>query len=490
MVADPWFWAALAMALLWLATWWWAGRRHAEGAAAREPELAALRERIAELRDDLDVARDEAERLKARDIDRESTREALIRELAMVQARSERTVALEQALHAREAELATLRHRSETLYAQAAAMKVRLDEEGRSASERIAMLERVRAEFAESFRRLAADLLDERAQRLGTDNQQQLAQILDPLRTELKDMQAQVQRAYLDEARERGVLTREIETLRGLNVRLSDEARQLTQALRGDTRVQGGWGEAVLTRVLESAGLVEHQHYSIQQVYRDEGGGRPRPDVIVHLPQQRELVLDAKVSLTAYERAISATVPAQRQAAMDEHLQSLRRHIEGLARRDYAGLLHGRTLDLVLMFVPIESALVDAMRHDPALAGDALERGIALVSPSTLLLQLRVVAELWKQEQRYRHAQEIADRAGRLYDRFVGFVADLDQAREAQQRALHELDQACAKLKTGRGNLIRQAEQLRELGARHQKRLPTEWVDGAEDSPPADTTNM
>lgn len=489
-MADVWFWVALTLLLLWLVTAWWAGRRYAEGAAARDPELAALRERLAELRDDLDLARDESERLKTRDIERETQREALIRELATLQTRAERTSMLEQSLQAREAELAALRQRSETLYAQAAAMKVRMDEEGRSANERIAMLERVRAEFAESFRRLAADLLDERAQRLVADNQQQLAQILDPLRAELKDMQTQVQRAYLDEARERGVLTREIETLRGLNVRLSDDARQLTQALRGDTRVQGGWGEAVLTRVLESAGLLEHQHYSIQQVYRDESGGRPRPDVIVHLPHSRELVLDAKVSLTAYERALSAATPAQQQAAMDEHLQSLRRHVDGLARRDYAALLQGRTLDLVLMFVPIESALIDAMRHDPTLPTEALERGIALVSPSTLLLQLRVVAELWKQEQRYRHAQEIADRAGRLYDRFVGFITDLEQAREAQQRALHELDQAFGKLKTGRGNLIRQAEQLRELGARHQKRLSPEWVDGAEESPSADNTPL
>lgn len=485
MSADPWFWSALVLALLTLLSAWRGGRRYAEGAAAREPELAALRDRIAELRDDLDLLRDECERLRARD----QAREPLIGEIAALQARVERTQALEHSLQSRESELAALRQRSETLYAQAAALKVRLDEEGRSAHERIALLERVRAEFAESFRGLAAELLDERAQRLGADNQQQMAQILDPLRSELKAMQDQVQRAYLDEARERGVLTREIETLRGLNLRLGEEARQLTLALRGDNRLQGGWGEAVLTRVLESAGLLEHQHYSIQQVYRDESGARPRPDVVVHLPQARELVLDAKVSLTAYERALAAEAPAQQRAALDEHLQSLRRHIDGLARRDYAALLQGRSLDLVLMFVPIESALVDALRHDPGLAADALQRGIALVSPSTLLLQLRIVAELWKQDQRYHHAQEIADRAGRLYDRFVGFVGDLDQAREAQQRALQALDQAAAKLKSGRGNLIRQAEQLRALGARHQKRLSSTWVDGAADAAPEGETD-
>ena len=315
-------------------------------------------------------------------------------------------------------------------------------------------------------------VLEDKSQRLIAENSAQIGGLLTPVREQLKTFQDAVQQAYVQEARERSLLGREIDALKVLNQQLSGEALSLTRALRGDSRVQGAWGELALSRLLEASGLAEGREYTTQSVLRDDDGGRPRPDVIIHLPQQRDLVIDAKVSLTAYERSCSAVTEDERALALAEHIGSLRRHVDGLGKRDYTALLDGRALDFVLMFVPVESALIEAVRTDAGLYEYALARNIAIVSPSTLLATLRAVSHLWKQEQRNRNAQEIAARAGKLYDKFVGFVDDLAGARHALSRAQGELDQAFLKLHTGKGNLVRQTEQLRELGARHQKSLP------------------
>lgn len=455
---------------------WWARRRHAEALASREPEVQALRERLAEARDELDLARDAAERERARNHELEQGHAGLLAEQARLRALAERVPVLERALADREAELATLRSRSADLRAEYAALESRFQAELRAGGERLALLERVREEFGQAFRALAGEFLDQRAQRLDETTRQ----AVEPLKGELERMQLAVRQAYQSEARERALLTREVESLRALNQRLGAEAQQLTRALRGDTRVQGAWGEMLLEQALESAGLVAGRDYSLQVVLQDEDGRRPRPDVLVHLPGERVVIIDAKVSLSAYERALREEDDAQRQRALGEHAASLRRHIDELAGRDYSQLIGGRALEMVLLFVPLESALAAAVSQDPALPGRALERQVALVSPMSLMVALRAVAQVWQQEQRHRHAEDIARRAGRLYDRFVAFVADLEGAREAVQRALASLDQAHSRLTGGRGNLVRQAEQLRELGARSSRRLPAALTDVAE----------
>ena len=459
-------------------------RRHADGMAAREPELDALDARIELLQQtiagrDADLAR---ERERAGRY--EQHLQALMREHAELRGRTARLTHAEQTLDQRERELIELRERFAQTLATARSLETRLADEIRAAEDKLGFVNHLRAEFTDTFKALAGEVLHDNSQRLVGDHATQIGALLTPVREQLKTFQDVVQQVYVQEARERSLLSREIDALKLLNQQLGTEALNLTQALRGDSRVQGAWGELVLERLLEASGLREGQEYTTQMVLRGEDGGRPRPDVIVHLPQQRDLIIDAKVSLTAYERSVGAASEGEREQALGEHLGSLRRHVDGLSQRDYAALLDGRALDFVLLFVPVESAVSAAVRRDVGLYEYALARNIAIVSPSTLLATLRAVSHLWKLEQRNRNAQEIAARAGKLYDKFVGFIDDLAGARQALSKAQSELDQAFLKLHTGKGNLVRQAEQLRELGARNQRTLPADMAaDSGEDEP-------
>ena len=454
----------------------WAPRalrqRNADGVAARQPEIDALDQRADELASAL-IDRDaQLSRERERGQRFEAQLHLLMRENGELRGRLARLDIAEANLQQRDQDLAGLRARHAESMAQVRALETRLAHEIRTAEEKLTFIGLVRGEFSDAFKALAGEVLEDKSQRLITENSAQIGGLLTPMREQLKTFQDAVQQAYVQEARERSLLGREIDALKVLNQQLSGEALNLTRALRGDSRVQGAWGELVLSRLLEASGLAEGREYTTQTVLRDDDGGRPRPDVIVHLPQQRDLIIDAKVSLTAYERSCSAASDGEREQALAEHVGSLRRHVDGLGKRDYSALLDGRALDFVLMFVPVESALIEAVRVDVGLYEHALTRNIAIVSPSTLLATLRAVSHLWKQEQRNRNAHEIAARAGKLYDKFVGFIEDMDNARHAVSKAQGELDQAYAKLTTGKGNLVRQAEQLRELGARHQKSLP------------------
>ncbi len=466
----------------------WAPRalrqRFADGAASRQAELDALDQRA----DELVAAIADRDHQLSRERERSQRLEAqlhlLMREQGELRGRLARLDIAEAGVTQREEQLVELRARHAESMAQLRALETRLADEIRAAEEKLAFIGRVRGEFGDAFKALAGEVLEDKSRRLIAENATQLGGLLMPVREQLRTFQDAVQQAYVQEAKERSLLGREIDALKVLNQQLSGEALNLTRALRGDSRVQGAWGELVLTRLLDASGLAEGREYTTQSVLRDDDGGRPRPDVIVHLPQQRDLIIDAKVSLTAYERSCSAATGGEREIALAEHIGSLRRHVDGLGKRDYSALLAGRALDFVLMFVPVESALIEAVRTDASLYEYALARNIAIVSPSTLLATLRAVSHLWKQEQRNRNAQEIAARAGKLYDKFVGFIEDMDNARNALSRAQGELDQAYAKLTSGKGNLVRQTEQLRELGARHQKSLPP-GLASSDDSLPA-----
>jgi DNA recombination protein RmuC len=458
----------------------WAPRglraRFDAGAASRDAEIEALDLRTSEFSSAIADRDAQLSRERERSQRLESQLHLLMREHAEQRGKLARLDIAEAGVQQRERELTDLRARHAESMAQVRALETRLVDEIRNAEEKLAFLGQVRGEFSDAFKALAGEVLEDKSQRLIAENSAQIGGLLTPVREQLKTFQDAVQHAYVQEAKERSLLGREIDALKLLNQQLSGEALNLTRALRGDSRVQGAWGELVLERLLEASGLAEGREYTTQSVLRDDDGGRPRPDVIVHLPQQRDLVIDAKVSLTAYERSCSAVADGERALALAEHIGSLRRHVDGLGKRDYSALLEGRALDFVLMFVPVESALIEAVRSDAGLYEYALARNIAIVSPSTLLATLRAVSHLWKQEQRNRNAQDIAARAGKLYDKFVGFVEDLDGARQALSKAQGELDQAYAKLTSGRGNLVRQTEQLRELGARHQKSLPVGLV--------------
>ena len=356
----------------------------------------------------------------------------------------------------------------------------RLQEQVHAAEERQAMLERIRDEFGDRFKAVAGELLEEKSRRFSEQNVASLGTLLNPLREQLGDFRRTVAEVYDKESRERQLLKHEIDSLKQINQRISEDALNLTRALKGESRTQGVWGELVLERLLEASGLQKGREYEAQVSLKDDNGGRPRPDVIVHLPEGRDLIIDSKVSLTAYERYCVASDDHERGMQLSAHLASMRTHVKQLAERRYSDLPGVNSLEFVLMFVPVEAAFIEAVHHDDELHTFALERQVVIVTTSTLLATLRTVASLWRFDDRNRNAFEIAERAGRLYDKFVGFVDDIEEARKRLDSARDALASAGSKLSSGRGNLVGQVEKLRELGARAGKGLPEDVVERAQ----------
>jgi DNA recombination protein RmuC len=268
-----------------------------------------------------------------------------------------------------------------------------------------------------------------------------------------------------------------VETLAQLNQTISTEAKNLTTALQGSNKIQGNYGELVLEKVLESSGLRKGHEYHVQVSQTREDGSRVQPDVVIHLPEGRRLVVDSKISLEAYRQAVAAEEQSLREAAVKSHITSVQNHIKGLSAKNYQQLYGIESLDFVIMFVPLEPAFMMALTHERDLFMEAWNRNVLLVSPSTLLFVVRTVAHLWRQEAQSRNAQEIAERGADLYDKLSGFVKNFENLGDRLKQAQEEFDDARGKLSTGRGNLIRQAEMLRELGVKPTKSLPSKLVE-------------
>lgn len=335
--------------------------------------------------------------------------------------------------------------------------------------------------MADQFRVLANDILEEKSRRFTEQSRANLAQLLDPLKTRLQEFQSKVDQVYVQESKDRSALAQQVTSLLEMNQRLAAEARDLTQALKGSAKTQGDWGEVVLERILEAAGLRRGHEYTLQETITRADATRARPDVVLHLPGDRKLVVDAKVSLLDYGTYCATTDEALRKHAAMRHCASLREHIRDLAARNYHRLPGLETLDFVILFVPIEPAFLLALETDNTLWVDAWEKNILLVSPSTLLFVVRTVAHLWKQEEQVRNVQEIAKRGADLYDKFVGFVDDLSALGAQLERTRVTYDAAMGKLAMGRGNLVRQVELLRTLGVQPTKRLPRQLTRRAEE---------
>jgi DNA recombination protein RmuC len=329
------------------------------------------------------------------------------------------------------------------------------------------------------FENLANRIIDEKSKKFSDQNQQNLNQILSPLKDKIKDFEDKVQRHYEEETREKASLKQQIVMLHDLNLKMSTDAQNLTKALKGDTKIQGNWGEFILERILEKSGLQKDREYVIQASISDEDGKRFQPDVLVQLPDSKVLIIDSKVSLIAYEKFSSAEDEFVKQVAIKEHLQSLRTHIKGLSEKKYQTLKFGNHLDFVLLFVPIEPAFALAVQHDSQLFNDAFERNIMIVSPSTLLATLRTVANIWKQEKQTRHAIEIASKAGDLYDKFNGFIDEMIDLGKRMDASKTSYENAMKRFSTGKGNVIRQVEELKKMGANASKQLPQSLIDRA-----------
>ncbi len=361
------------------------------------------------------------------------------------------------------------------------AFQQRLDSERQSAAERLTLLQSAREELTHQFKALAADILDEKSKKFTDLNQQELTKLLTPLHTELAGFKERVETLSREEHEGRVRLHEQVRQLTELNGTLRDETTNLTKALKGDTKAQGDWGEMVLERMLEGAGLIEGEHYRRQDTQRDDDGQRKIPDVVLLLPQDRTLVVDSKVSLSAYSEFVATDTPDTRSAQLRAHLDSVRVHIKGLGEKRYETLYGISSPDFVVMFMPIEGAFMTAVTSDRDLFKYAWERNVLLVSPSTLLAVVRTIAQIWRQEQQNRSTQLIVERGARLYDKFVGFAEDLLRVGESLARAQSSYEAAKSKLTDGSGNLVRQVEMLRELGVSPQRQLPRALTDAAGD---------
>jgi len=361
-------------------------------------------------------------------------------------------------------------------------LEAELDSERKQGLGRIESLNEAKEALTNQFKNLANEILEDKSKRFTEQNAASLDALLKPLQTKLTEFKEQVNTSYGNEARERFALKSEIERLASLNLRMSDETRSLTQALKGDSKVQGNWGELVLESILESSGLRKGEEYLVQDSHTQTDGSRLQPDVVIKLPEGKSLVVDSKVSITAYARHAETTDPIVAEQELAAHIQSLRQHIQGLSGKNYSSLYGVGSVDFVLMFVPIEPAFLLALKTAPNLYQEALAKNIVLVCPSTLMATLRTVAHLWRQDHQNRNALEIAKQCGSLYDKFVGFVDDLEKLGQRLDQAQTSYHDAFNKLKTGKGNLIRSAEKVRELGVKPSKNLPTHLIESSTDS--------
>jgi DNA recombination protein RmuC len=381
-----------------------------------------------------------------------------------------------------EANLTTsLRAERDQAVQNAIRLEAALDSERKQGLGRIESLNEAKEALTSQFKNLANEILEDKSKRFTEQNVANLDALLKPLQTKLTEFKEQVNTSYGNEARERFALKSEIERLANLNLRMSDETRSLTQALKGDSKVQGNWGELVLESILESSGLRKGEEYLVQDTHTLTDGSRLQPDVVVKLPEGRSLVVDSKVSITAYSRHAEATDPTISEQELAAHIQSLRQHIQGLSSKNYSSLYGIGSVDFVLMFVPIEPAFLLALKTAPNLYQEALAKNIVLVCPSTLMATLRTVAHLWRQDHQNRNALEIAKQCGTLYDKFVGFVDDLEKLGQRLDQAQTSYHDAFNKLKSGKGNLIRAAEKVRELGVKPSKNLSTPLIESSAD---------
>ena len=348
-------------------------------------------------------------------------------------------------------------------------LEAELDSERKQVQHRIDSLNEAKEALTNQFKNLANEILEDKTKKFTEQNAQQLDILLKPLQTKLAEFREQVSNSYEKESRERFALKHEIERLANLNLKMSDEARSLTNALKGDSKIQGNWGELVLESILESSGLRKGEEYLVQDSHTQADGSRLQPDVIIKLPEDRHLVIDSKVSITAYARHTEAATTDEADKELLAHIQSIRQHIQGLSGKNYAGIADIASVDFVLMFIPIEPAFLSALKSAPNLYQEALSKNIVLVCPSTLMATLRTVAHLWRQDQQNKNAMEIARQCANLYDKFVGFVEDLEQIGKRLDQAQSSYHDAFNKLKSGKGNLIKAAEKVKELGVKPNK---------------------
>jgi DNA recombination protein RmuC len=386
-------------------------------------------------------------------------------------------------IQASKAELGQERSKSESLQIKLAAQQKESENLIQRLAEQKTQLEDLQAQFKKEFENLANRILEEKSKRFTEQNETQLKSILDPLKDRIQNFEKRVNETHNESEKERSALKEQLRIMSEMNKRMSEEALNLTKALKGDSKMQGNWGELILEKVLEKSGLTKGREYDVQQSFTLEDGSRLQPDVVLRLPDNKNLIIDSKVSLVAYERYVVAddADKAQKESYLKEHLNSVRAHIKGLSGKNYHNLYGIGSPDFVLLFIPIEPAFILSISMDNELYNDAFDKNVVLVSPTTLLATLRTIANVWKQEYQSQNAMEIARQGADMYDKFVAFTEDLIKVGKLMDDSKKTYSEAMNKLYEGKGNLVRRAETMKKLGIKASKQLPQGLVDRAEE---------
>ncbi|MCG8410924.1 MAG: DNA recombination protein RmuC [Bacteroidales bacterium] len=331
--------------------------------------------------------------------------------------------------------------------------------------------------FKIQFENLANKILEEKSGKFTEQNRKNLDEILSPLKERISQFEKRVEETHKKDIADRASIQERIKNLVETSNQISEDAKNLTKALKGDSKTQGNWGELILENILEQSGLVKDREYFVQQSYKDESGSRYQPDVVVKFPDNRNVIIDSKVSLTAYDRYIASEDKDLQEKALNEHIISIKNHIKELSEKKYQDLIDIKSLDFVMMFLPIEPAFLIAIQKDQSLWNFAYEKGIILISPTNLIAVLKMVSNFWEQDRQNRNVMEIAQQSGALYDKFVGFVNDLKDIGSKLEATKKSYDSTMNKISTGKGNLITRAQKIKDLGAKAKKELPKEMLD-------------
>ncbi len=361
-----------------------------------------------------------------------------------------------------------------------AELQTRIEAEHKNAEEKLQLVKTAEDQLVHQFKSLAGKILEEKSKTFTEQNKTNISNILSPLQAQLGEFKKKVEDVYVNESKDRASLKEAIKNLHLENQRMTQEANNLVKALKGDKKIQGNWGELILEKVLEQSGLRKDFEYHTQGGFRDSDNRLLKPDVVVHLPENKDVIIDSKVSLIAYETYSSAESDLVRRQSLDEHVVAIRNHIKTLSSKDYSNVKGLRSLDFVLMFMPIEAAFLAAFQHDDNLFSDAFKNNIIVVTPTTLLATLRTIENIWRYERQNESSRIIADKAGSLYDKIRGFVEDFEKLGSQVSTVQNTYDTIMNKLTRGKGNLIRQTESFVELGIKIKKPIPKSIVELAD----------
>jgi DNA recombination protein RmuC len=386
----------------------------------------------------------------------------------------EETLALDRQIKERETEMIRLTRELAVATTNHTNLKEKLEEQKTEIS-------KLHDRFRIEFKNLANEIFEEKSKKFTEQNRSNLDQLLKPLGEKIRDFEKKIGDAYDKEAQQRFSLKEEVKRLAELNKRIAEDAENLTRALKGDSKAQGNWGEMILENILERSGLVKDREYIVQPSFQGDDGRRMQPDIVVTYPGNRSVIIDAKVSLTAYERLVDAPGPELREKYLKEHLNSIRNHITELSNKNYLDIYQVQSLDFIMMFLPVEPAYLVAIKEDPEIWNYAYDRRILLISPTNLLAALKMIASLWRQEHQNKNALEIARQSGDLLDKFYALLSDLNDLGNRLKLTQKSYDDAINKLSEGKGNLIRRAQRIEELGAKTKKKLPDNYESRAGD---------